>query len=330
MLPPTHSVTLRTSSYHPERLKRISQIFSSRSVANVSVTCGFKEYKGCEKETAEGRAICEGHCRPLASICSTRLVRPCSCCFHKFKLQYAWRTCSSTRLHCGVADKSDDCSVIAFSSKWCKRVTRPILAAKLFAMMEGFDVGSSMARMFEQILGKKIECHVCIDSRTLYTIAALVGTIAERLLAIDASMLHEAHVRKEMTKCFWIPFINITTHFSWDCFPTNSSLTHRLGLIAVSPGTLEQAWRSLLLRTDINSNQNPVRAVIIHVGYHMTLNINATAYMVGWQQWHFVLLDIWRHEYVFGRSWWIPHSVLIVDEHAFTSDDPVGAKTSRK
>ena len=59
-----------------------------------------------------------------------------------------------------LVDQEHNCSVITWSSAKCKRVTRSVLAAELYATSNAFDVGFATAHTFGTILGRKVELRV--------------------------------------------------------------------------------------------------------------------------------------------------------------------------
>lgn len=56
-----------------------------------------------------------------------------------------------------LVDQHDVCNTIAYCSKRCKRVTRSVLAAELFGLVEGFDAGSAIVQQVQQILERSVE-----------------------------------------------------------------------------------------------------------------------------------------------------------------------------
>ncbi len=88
-----------------------------------------------------------------------------------------------------------------FSIK-CKRVTRSVLTAELFAMIHDFDVESILKTILNQMLRKKISISLIliIDSKSLYDCLIRLGIIVEKRLMIDVMILRQFYERKEITE----------------------------------------------------------------------------------------------------------------------------------
>lgn len=65
-----------------------------------------------------------------------------------------------------LVDKSRNCSILSWSSSKCKRVTRSVLAAELYALAHGFDAGYALCNTIGTLLGRNITMRVFTDSRT--------------------------------------------------------------------------------------------------------------------------------------------------------------------
>lgn len=73
------------------------------------------------------------------------------------------------------------------------------------ALVQGFDHAFGIWHFTEEMLGRAIELHVFVDSKTLITIIAKDGPTHERQLQIDIRALHESYVNGELTKLACIP-----------------------------------------------------------------------------------------------------------------------------
>jgi hypothetical protein len=51
-----------------------------------------------------------------------------------------------------LSDKNNNANILHWLSIKCKRVTRSVLASKLYAMAHGFDVGAAIKSTIEAIL----------------------------------------------------------------------------------------------------------------------------------------------------------------------------------
>lgn len=104
-----------------------------------------------------------------------------------------------------LMDKSGNGNVVHYASTKSKRVTRSVLAAELFAMVQGFDDCSVLRLTLNDILGRVIPMHVYTDSRSLYDCLTNINRTREKRLLIDLCMLRESYERREISEVFWIP-----------------------------------------------------------------------------------------------------------------------------
>jgi hypothetical protein len=95
-------------------------------------------------------------------------------------------------------------NIIHWSSVKCKRVTRSILAAELYAMTHGFDIAAVMKSTIEKILRKSIPLTLCTDSKSLYECLVKLGTTREKRLMVDLMCLRQAYERREVAEVKWI------------------------------------------------------------------------------------------------------------------------------
>jgi len=67
-------------------------------------------------------------------------------------------------------------NIVYWSSIKCKRVTRLVLASKLYAMAYGFDYGAVLKSIIEKILQVELLLILCIDSKSLYKCLIKLGS----------------------------------------------------------------------------------------------------------------------------------------------------------
>ncbi len=99
-------------------------------------------------------------------------------------------------------------NILHWSSIKCKRVTRSVLAAELFAMVHGFDVGSVLKSTLIKMLGITVLLILVTDSKSLYDCLVRLGTTVEKRLMIDVMALRQFYKRREITEVIWIHDIN--------------------------------------------------------------------------------------------------------------------------
>ena len=76
-----------------------------------------------------------------------------------------------------LADLSNKANIIYWSSTKCKRVTRSVLASKLYAMTHSSDIGTAIKATIEQQLNIKLPLILCTDSKSIYKCLVKLGTI---------------------------------------------------------------------------------------------------------------------------------------------------------
>ena len=99
-----------------------------------------------------------------------------------------------------TVDKDNRANIIHWSSVKCKRVTRSVLAAELYAMSLGFDNAAVIKSTIQQILRRPIDLTIYIDSKSLYDCLVRLGTTHEKRLMIDIMCLRQAYERREISQ----------------------------------------------------------------------------------------------------------------------------------
>jgi hypothetical protein len=66
-----------------------------------------------------------------------------------------------------------------------KRITRSVLASKLYGITHGFDMGSLVKTMINRILEIEVLLVIYIDSKSLYKYLVKLGIIREKRLIIN-------------------------------------------------------------------------------------------------------------------------------------------------
>lgn len=105
-----------------------------------------------------------------------------------------------------LADKLGNANVIHWSLIKCKRVTRSVLGAELYALAHGFDMGTSLKSTLDAILPSyaPISLVLCTNSKSLFDYIVKLGTTQEKRLMIDVMCLRQSYERREITECRWI------------------------------------------------------------------------------------------------------------------------------
>jgi hypothetical protein len=97
-------------------------------------------------------------------------------------------------------------NLIHWSSIKCKRVIRSVLAAKLYAMINDFDVEAIIKSIIEHIfkLKNSLSFILLTNSKSLYDCLVKLDTIAEKRLMIDLMCLRQSYERREIAEIRWI------------------------------------------------------------------------------------------------------------------------------
>ncbi len=76
---------------------------------------------------------------------------------------------------------------------------RSVLAAELYAMIHGFDVGSVLKSTLTKMLGLgPISLILVIDFKSLYDCLVRLGTTVEKRLMVDVMTLRQSYERREI------------------------------------------------------------------------------------------------------------------------------------
>ena len=104
-----------------------------------------------------------------------------------------------------LMDKKGRTNVIHYASVKSRRISRSVLSSELYAMVVGFDVGSTMNATLRDIFSRRIPMHLYTDSRCLYDSVTGIAATAEKRLLIDLGLLRESFELREIENVFWIP-----------------------------------------------------------------------------------------------------------------------------
>ena len=99
-----------------------------------------------------------------------------------------------------LADGSNKTNLIHWSFTKCKRVTRNVLTAELFAMTQKFDIASILKSSIEKMLQISLSMIICTDFKSLYDCLVRLGSTIEKRLMIDIMCLRESYERKKITE----------------------------------------------------------------------------------------------------------------------------------
>lgn len=101
--------------------------------------------------------------------------------------------------------KNGDVNVVHYASTKSKLVCKSVLAAGLFALVDGYDAGYAIRDTVRRLYGKEgIPLVIYTDSHTLYGLCIALLSTTERRLQIDLAMIREAYERREISHLLWI------------------------------------------------------------------------------------------------------------------------------
>ena len=92
-----------------------------------------------------------------------------------------------------LADATSKANIIHWFSIKCKRVTRSVLAAELYGMAHGFDIGGVIKATLGKILGAALPLILCTHSKSLYDCLVKLGTTQEKRLMVDVMSLRQSY-----------------------------------------------------------------------------------------------------------------------------------------
>jgi hypothetical protein len=99
-------------------------------------------------------------------------------------------------------------NIVHWSSIECKRVTRNVLAAELYALVHNFDLDAVLKATLSAILDRFVFLIFCIDSKSLYDCLIKLDTTQKKRFMINVMSLRQSYERRKITKMKWIHEVN--------------------------------------------------------------------------------------------------------------------------
>ena len=103
-----------------------------------------------------------------------------------------------------MANAKGNANILYQSFTKCKRVTRSVLASKLYAIAYGFDIRTLAKSTIDKVLGIDLLLVLYTDSKSLYDCLVKLGITQEKRLIIDIMCLYQVYKRREVVEVKWI------------------------------------------------------------------------------------------------------------------------------
>jgi hypothetical protein len=97
-----------------------------------------------------------------------------------------------------MADDAVHASLVCWSSRKCRRVTRTVLAAEIYALSAAYDMGYELRHTLSTLLQRTMEMKHYVDSQTLWDSVTSLCKMEERRLSIDIAGLRQAYRTGEL------------------------------------------------------------------------------------------------------------------------------------
>jgi hypothetical protein len=99
-------------------------------------------------------------------------------------------------------------NIVHWSSINCKRVTRSVFAAELYALIHDFDLDAAFKTTLFAILDRFVSLIFYIDSKSLYDCLIKFNTTQKKRFMINVMNFRQLYERRKITKIKWIHEIN--------------------------------------------------------------------------------------------------------------------------
>ncbi len=104
-------------------------------------------------------------------------------------------------------------NIVHWSSIKCKRVTRSVLAAKLYAFAHDFDLEATLKATFFNILDRFVFLIFCIDAKSLCDCLIKFDITRKKRLMINVMSLRQLYKCRKIIEIKWIHDINNSIDF---------------------------------------------------------------------------------------------------------------------
>jgi hypothetical protein len=103
-----------------------------------------------------------------------------------------------------LTDSLNKANIVYWSLVKCKRITRSILASKLYTIAHGFDISAAIKATVKLQLNISLLLILCTNSKLIYKCLIKLGTTQEKRLIINIIYLRQLYKRRKIAKVKWI------------------------------------------------------------------------------------------------------------------------------
>jgi hypothetical protein len=150
---------------------------------------------------------------------------------------------------------STHANILHWSSVKCKRVTRSVLTAELFAMIHDFDVDSILKIILTKMIDTFVSLILITDSKSLYDCLIRLEITVEKRLMIDVMTLRQFYKRREITEMKWMHETNNSVDFMTKS-KSSSALRTMIDINQINLNTIEWVERATARKTINQSKIN--------------------------------------------------------------------------
>ena len=99
-----------------------------------------------------------------------------------------------------LTNSSNKANIVHWSLVKCKKITKSILASKLYAMAHSFNISTTIKATVELQLNISLPLILCTDSKSIYKCLIKLGTTQEKRLIINIICLRQSYKRRKIAK----------------------------------------------------------------------------------------------------------------------------------
>jgi ribonuclease HI len=95
-------------------------------------------------------------------------------------------------------------NVVHYASQKCKRITRSVMAAELYALVHAVDTAFLLRYLVSKMLSRRVALRAYTDSKTVFDCVTKLIPTSEKRLLIDLYGLRQSYERRELDALSWI------------------------------------------------------------------------------------------------------------------------------